>query len=817
MKFCKVVYSIAAALVIMGLTFNLAAAATPAQADAPIVTIARVDSNEFPYVKIDLSVTDSAGAPISNLTSADFQITEDSIPVPAANLALEAVAAEPVSIVLALDTSVQEASFVRLQGAAKQLVNELGPNDQLALIAFAETATTVQKFTADKRALAGAVDSLIAQGISTALNDAVLQSVNLASAAPTDSGVIILVTNSGNNAGSSSAQTALDAARAAQIPIYTVGYSENAATASLQAIAAATGGEAFDLPDAQAVSAVLPGLAGKIRNLSYQLTFFSALQADNQPHSLTVSVTRGGGVGESRSSFTAISREIGVTVPGLADGQIVVGKLYLVAEVNSALPIVAVEYLLDGQLIASVPAAPYSFEWDSTTVPPGAHQLTVRAADSGGNRGEWSIPVTISLPFKVQIVAPTDRVQVGEELTVEARVETPAQIAQVELRVDDLLVATDTTVPYRFTFSTREFKAGEHTLTVRAVDTVGRTAESSLPMRFTTPWLPLVILWVLVVLLAIASLATLIIGASMARSAVRAQARMLFKTCQVELSNVGNARTRFELRADDPNNALSYEFSLNGTALTQRQVVETLPAMTLEAAVLSPAPAAAAPAGSLPSGASGVSSSGGAAGGAKKVLGVGAMIGGVLSSIGYLIPGSIGASLLDTGTRLQTGQSAVTRLERQADLAKSVAGAPSGSTPPAVGAGLASASGVGARPTPTGVTRPTAASAPSTTAKTHVTQQWSQTPPVEPGQSLLVALTLRPLSSKDTQEYFFRVISQAIDAEGAPPQTEQANAEIKGLSLWQRLKPYVILFVTFAVAVILLIALAAIVVIGLLG
>src|SRR5208283_3896861 len=58
--------------------------------------------------------------------------------------------------------------------------------------------------------------------------------------------------------------------------------------------------------------------------------------------------------------------------------------------------IASVQFLLDGQPLATVTAAPYSFSWDTTSVSPIQHTLTAIAKDGAGNTAT-SAPVTVTV------------------------------------------------------------------------------------------------------------------------------------------------------------------------------------------------------------------------------------------------------------------------------------------------------------------------------------------------------------------------------------------------------------------------------------
>ena len=769
------------------------------QTETLVVGISTIDSQSFPKVTATVNVADSAGNSIPGLGAGDFRLLEDGVPVPPSAYILTSAEGEPVSLVLALDASVQWPSFRQVQSAAKALIDSLGPKDEVAILVFAETVEVAQPYTANKAALKSSIDSLVATGLVTALNDAALKAVNVASTAPTSNRAVVIVTNSGDASGNSSASAAVSQAAAAHLPIFTFGYGSTAATTALESIAEATGGAAYELPDAAALAQSLPTVEDGLRSVTYTISFQSGLPADNRTHTLAIEASHAGVSGQGNGSFIAVSHAVSVKVPGIDDGQSVVGKVYLVAEVESAYPVAAVEYLLNGQSIASVTSAPYSFEWDSTTVNPGTYQLTVRATDSAGNQGEKDINVVVSLPFSVQISASSNRLQVGDRLTIDARVDTPAQVAQVDLLVDDQVVATDTSAPFHFQLDTKVFAAGEHTVAVRAVDALGRSARSDLPVRLTEAVLPIVIRWVFVGLILIAILVTFIVGIGLARSAALAQEKRLFRSVRVELTNQGNARSRYELRADDPISALSFDFSLNGTPLEQRQTVESVAGSGSEGA--RPAVTKTVPARSS-AGRAAPAKGGGALGGARALMGIASFFGEILTSVGAFLPAGLGNSLTTLGYRMRGSEYTVSRLESTAKQAKDA------STGGGYGSGTSSTPTIGSQ-RGGALSQPgqaTASAVAPTAVMPGMARIWAQTPVVDPGQTLAVTLTLRPLKSKQTQQYFFRVISQAVDADGVAPVIDQGNVQIKGLSALRRLLP-LMLIAGMLVVVLFLIAL----------
>jgi hypothetical protein len=83
-----------------------------------------------------------------------------------------------------------------------------------------------------------------------------------------------------------------------------------------------------------------------------------------------------------------------VTAQNLADGQTVSGVVDWRAHTIG--PVARVEFVVDGTVIATATAEPWTTTWDSSTVAPGAHTLEVRAFTMDGRRGVLTVSVTSS-------------------------------------------------------------------------------------------------------------------------------------------------------------------------------------------------------------------------------------------------------------------------------------------------------------------------------------------------------------------------------------------------------------------------------------
>lgn len=115
---------------------------------------------ETSLVVADVLVTDKNGRPQRNLQATDFVISEDGVPQQVGLFTLGDNASVARSIVLIIDYSRSQFPYIADSiEAAKILVDELGPRDQMAIVT--DDVELLANFTSDKRDLKRALDSLV--------------------------------------------------------------------------------------------------------------------------------------------------------------------------------------------------------------------------------------------------------------------------------------------------------------------------------------------------------------------------------------------------------------------------------------------------------------------------------------------------------------------------------------------------------------------------------------------------------------------------------------------------------------------------------
>jgi len=770
------------ALALIVLTgFNVVAAAR-ADSITPTVTLAWVDSQIFPTVTAYFTVSDANGLPVVGLSNGDLGVQEDGVPVPAEAWQVSSDTGQGLNLVLALDLSMEADAFAKLQTATKAFIDTLGQQDKAAIVAYYNEAITVQDFTASKDILKAAVDSLTIRRNSTSFNAGAVQAVNLAATLQVGRKAVIMLTDSGDNFGKVAASEPITRAQAAKIPIYTVGFGLRLKADELRAMALQTGGQPFTVLSPDEVRGSLQTLSVVLRQ-GYKVTYRSSLNADNVEHRLAITVKYLGQAGKAESSFVATPSRVTLSGPGLTEGQTVIGKVQLTTQVKAPAEVATVVYWLDGQPLISVFTPPdYTFQWDSASVAPGPHTLTVKTVDAAGNEGEATVNFTVALPMplSVTVTASQTDVRLGAPLTLEAYPTSEGKITRVDFLLDDELLGSDGTEPYSFVLNTGNYKIGSHLVTVKAEDDLGGTAQATLTFKLAAVpgrgWLSFFLFGAAIVVI----LAVISYGLGHLRAIVKSQATGFQKTCQLEINNEGNIRTRYELKADDPLGALKFQFMLNGVDLAKPPDLPPPPLAALPA----PAPrngrsAAQASRGEKAAKGSGLKAAGGRAYASSSILA------NILGTVGYMLPRSMGDPLVKASMGMRQAQTNTDRMRdvsRDANQLKTAAsgkGAPTSySTPsqsePAADTALAvtaSRSVAGVATGPVGPITPV-------------------TPPVAPGEVVMVQLVVDPIGIPKAKEYIFRVITKALDVGETTEIIEQGSIKIARRPFYLRLLPW---------------------------
>lgn len=472
------------------LLFLLLLPSTQAQV-AVQVAVRDIEVDRFPLVTAYVTAADENGRPIPNLPPSEFVLREDGRPI--SSFDVQTVERyQPLYVVLALDTSgsmgIRNATPLRdAKKAALTLFDTLRPDDQVALLTFAQKVTLTLDFTTDRSLLEATITatrSLPPGEGETLLYDAAFEAIRKASEGPVGNRLVILLSDGRDTASTLTLEDVLQEAKDKAVPVFTVAIDRGRPEDKdfirvMDRLAHLTGGIPYRvegskteklLEEFQAISELL--------QWQYKVTYTSSLPGDGKAHTLRVEIYHGGASGYSEQNFAVPRVPLELEIPTLPSGQPVRGQVPLTVSETRGVPLSQVELFLDGVSLARLTSAPFSYSWDTTAVPPGTHTLSARATDVSGNVGEISISVEVLPAVLVQILQPANGAEVSSPCTVQVQVDSLDPLDRVEYRVDAVLVALSDRADAPVQLDLGGFSAGSHRLRVLAVDRAGRQGEA---------------------------------------------------------------------------------------------------------------------------------------------------------------------------------------------------------------------------------------------------------------------------------------------------------------------------------------------------
>jgi Ca-activated chloride channel homolog len=177
-------------------------------------------SVDVKLVNVFVTVTDAGGAPARTLTRDNFALFEDGVPQTISVFSRESQL--PLSIVMAVDASLSTKKDLKLELiSARKFAHEImRPQDALALYQFSEIVEELVPFTSDLRRIDAGIERVHVRS-ATAMYDAVYLG---AEALYKRAGrkVMVIITDGGDTASSTSYQEALRAAQQSEATVYSM-------------------------------------------------------------------------------------------------------------------------------------------------------------------------------------------------------------------------------------------------------------------------------------------------------------------------------------------------------------------------------------------------------------------------------------------------------------------------------------------------------------------------------------------------------------------------------------------------------------------
>ena len=365
----------------------LASASVPARAATTDFRIRQIDTSGYPNVSVTVSVP-------GHLSVDSLRVTEDGKAVPIVTVRPLASGDVTFDVVLAIDTSdsVRGAPLAAAVAAAQNFVRQLPAGVGVGLLTFDDRATVLQRVTDDHSLAGRSIATIGSTKHGTVLYDAVGAASKMFSGSAQRN---ILLLTDGSDVGSRSALTsAIAAANARHVAVYTVGLGPNADDAVLQSLARETKGSFVPAVESN-LRAVYASLARQLSN-QYVVVFRSSAPGGAE---VTIGVSADG---HSDRSFIQMPRLETPPAPGFDFQHLFAGPVGLVAALGLAfLAVFALAAVLVGgslrsrrdRRLASMMGAPTSPDGDEPSrdqsgpaawIPGSVAQVAERAAEISG-------------------------------------------------------------------------------------------------------------------------------------------------------------------------------------------------------------------------------------------------------------------------------------------------------------------------------------------------------------------------------------------------------------------------------------------------
>jgi len=213
-------------------------------------------------VRVDVLVTRD-GRPVPNLTPADFEILDNGVAQRIDHAAYEEI---PLNLVLAIDASGSVAGnrAELLRRACHGLLSELKTDDQAGLVVFGDPVVVRSRLTRDLASVRTAVDRSLPPG-RTSLVDAAQASLLLAESEP-GRALVILFSDGIDVSSYLPPSAVLESAKRSDAVVYGVALRGVARPAFVRDLAAASGGELFDIDSPLDIEPAFRKVLGEFRH-----------------------------------------------------------------------------------------------------------------------------------------------------------------------------------------------------------------------------------------------------------------------------------------------------------------------------------------------------------------------------------------------------------------------------------------------------------------------------------------------------------------------------------------------------------------------
>jgi hypothetical protein len=147
-----------------------------------------------------------------------------------------------------------------------------------------------------------------------------------------------------------------------------------------------------------------------------------------------------------------------------------------------------VELYMDGALLATDTATPFSFAWDTSRAASGSHGLQAKAFDASGNVGtsatvQVTVATTDTTPPQVRITSPTNGSTATKSVKIALSATDNSKLTTLQAFVDGVSLGSSacsaSSCSATFTWNAQKATRGSHVLSGVAYDSAGNAGNAN--------------------------------------------------------------------------------------------------------------------------------------------------------------------------------------------------------------------------------------------------------------------------------------------------------------------------------------------------
>jgi VWFA-related protein len=294
---------------ILGLLLGVEAVAAQ-----PYLKIQKINPDNFPYINLEISVSNIA--PIENLNETNFSVFENGWKAGFFRLKKTEPEKNPKNIVLLVDSSMSlsKVAFVSQIQAAAMLVNSIYKNDEVSVMSFHDKPEIKCGFTNSREQLTNCLNEIRQNGKNTVLYDSIYKAMQLLNEKNGSRNFIVLFTDGKEEKSGITLEELINYRN--KNPVFIVGTGENSNFKNLARFSHITGGEIYNSANLKNINKIYSLLQVLMDN-TYQLEYISHGKENSIDNHVELRFEYNGIRDQDEGMFQIPEKKVWAVVPGV--------------------------------------------------------------------------------------------------------------------------------------------------------------------------------------------------------------------------------------------------------------------------------------------------------------------------------------------------------------------------------------------------------------------------------------------------------------------------------------------------------------------